>query len=129
VAVIESTSDAQGDHPVTYLGQFGVKPQQVLRKRKASAGPRAETDTRYIMMGIDLDLDRAMRLAVQEVVNFLVAEKGLEPVTPIHSRVSRSTSPSARPWIRRRSSPARSRNRSSSRRAAIAIAISCRPRS
>jgi acetamidase/formamidase len=79
VAVIESTSDAQGDHPVTYLGQFGVKPQQVLRKRKASAGPRAETDTRYIMMGIDLDLDRAMRLAVQEVVNFLVAEKGLEP--------------------------------------------------
>jgi acetamidase/formamidase len=31
------------------------------------------------MMGIDLDLDRAMRLAVQEVVRFLIEEKGLEP--------------------------------------------------
>jgi acetamidase/formamidase len=30
-------------------------------------------------MGIDMDLNRAMRIAVQEVVNFLVAEKGLTP--------------------------------------------------
>ena len=28
-------------------------------------------------MGIDLDLDRAMRLATLEAVNFLVQEKGL----------------------------------------------------
>ncbi len=47
--------------------------------KKSIPGPRAETPTHYVMMGIDLDLDRAMRLAVQEVVNFLVAEKGLEP--------------------------------------------------
>ena len=41
--------------------------------------PRAETDTHYIMMGIDLDLDRALQQAVDEVVAFLVAEKGLTP--------------------------------------------------
>jgi acetamidase/formamidase len=51
----------------------------VVHKGKAISGPRAEDDTHYIMMGIDLDLDRAMRLAVQEVVNFLVQEKGLAP--------------------------------------------------
>jgi acetamidase/formamidase len=32
-----------------------------------------------IMMGIDHDLDRAMRLATREVVKFLVEEKGLTP--------------------------------------------------
>ena len=30
-------------------------------------------------MGIDLDLDRALQLAVREVVSFLVSEKGLTP--------------------------------------------------
>jgi acetamidase/formamidase len=30
-------------------------------------------------MGIDLDLDRAMRMATLEVVDFLVKEKGLTP--------------------------------------------------
>jgi acetamidase/formamidase len=42
-------------------------------------GPWAENDTHYILMGIDVDLDRAMRKAVREVVDFLVAEKGLTP--------------------------------------------------
>jgi len=42
-------------------------------------GPWAENATHYILMGIDLDLDRAMRKAVREVVDFLVAEKGLTP--------------------------------------------------
>lgn len=40
---------------------------------------RGETATHYVLMGIDTDLDRAMRLAVREVVNFLVEEKGLTP--------------------------------------------------
>jgi acetamidase/formamidase len=31
------------------------------------------------MMGIDLDLNRAMRKAVLETMNFLVKEKGLTP--------------------------------------------------
>jgi acetamidase/formamidase len=49
----------------------------VLHKGKTITAPRAETRTHYIVMGIDVDLDRAMRLAVQESVNFMVAEKGL----------------------------------------------------
>ena len=51
----------------------------ILHKRTSIRAPRAETDTHYIMMGIDLDLDRALRMAVQEVVNFLVEAKGLTP--------------------------------------------------
>jgi acetamidase/formamidase len=51
----------------------------IVHKGKTITGPRAEDSTHYIMMGIDLDLDRAMRIAVQDVVNFLVTEKGLEP--------------------------------------------------
>jgi acetamidase/formamidase len=51
----------------------------IVHKGRTIPGPRAEDDTHYIMMGIDLDLDRAMRLAVQDVVNFLVQEKGLAP--------------------------------------------------
>jgi acetamidase/formamidase len=51
----------------------------VLHKGKAISGPRAETATHYILMGIDRDLNRALRLAVMEVVNFLVQEKGLTP--------------------------------------------------
>jgi formamidase len=31
------------------------------------------------MMGIDLDLDRAMQKATREVIDFLVSEKGLTP--------------------------------------------------
>lgn len=49
----------------------------VLHKDRRLTVPRAETATHYLVMGIDIDLDRAMRLAVQEAVDFLVAEKGL----------------------------------------------------
>ena len=51
----------------------------ILHKGREISAPRAETDTHYIMMGIDIDLNRAMRSAVWEVVNFLVEEKGLTP--------------------------------------------------
>lgn len=51
----------------------------IVHKGKRITGPRAEDATHYILMGIDLDLDRALRVAVQEVVNFLVEEKGLAP--------------------------------------------------
>ena len=60
------------EHSLTGVFRFIVH-------KKTIAGPRAETDTHYIMMGIDYDLDRAMRLAVQDVVKFLVEEKGMEP--------------------------------------------------
>ena len=48
-------------------------------KGKTIAGPRAETATQYFMFGIDTDLDRAMRKAVLETIDFLVKEKGLTP--------------------------------------------------
>ena len=51
----------------------------IVHKGRTTTIPWAETATHYILMGIDLDLDRAMRIAVQEVVKFLVSEKGLEP--------------------------------------------------
>jgi acetamidase/formamidase len=51
----------------------------VVHKGRPIAGPRAETPTHYILMGIDLDLDRAMRLAAAEAVRFLVEEKALTP--------------------------------------------------
>jgi acetamidase/formamidase len=43
------------------------------------SGPRAESETHHMIMGIDLDLDRATRQAVWETVEFLVEEKGLTP--------------------------------------------------
>jgi acetamidase/formamidase len=51
----------------------------VLHKGKTIEWPRAEDATHYMMMGIDHDLNRAMRLATLEVVKFLVEEKGLTP--------------------------------------------------
>lgn len=40
--------------------------------------PRAETPTHYISMGVDRDLNVAMKAAVQETVNFLMQEKNLD---------------------------------------------------
>ncbi len=37
--------------------------------------PRAETPTHWIVMGLDEDLNKAMRLAAEEAVNFLVETK------------------------------------------------------
>lgn len=60
------------------VGQPGVTVAGVQ-----SSGPpeglRAETRTHYILMRIDLDLDRAMRMAASEVVSFLEKERGLTP--------------------------------------------------
>jgi acetamidase/formamidase len=72
---------AQGDGEVsgTAIEHSLTGTFRFIVHKKTIPGPWAEDDTHYILMGIDLDLDRAMRLAVQEVVNFLVAEKGLAP--------------------------------------------------
>jgi acetamidase/formamidase len=42
--------------------------------------PRAETQSHYIAMGLDMDLNQAMRKAVQETVKFLMEERGLNRV-------------------------------------------------
>lgn len=49
----------------------------VLHKGRTIDGPRAENATHHILMGIDLDLDRALRKAVVATVDFLVEEQGL----------------------------------------------------
>jgi acetamidase/formamidase len=50
----------------------------VVRKDLRLKWPRAETPTHYIAMGIDADLDEAMKIAVREAVDLLVAEKKLD---------------------------------------------------
>jgi acetamidase/formamidase len=71
---------AQGDGEVSgtaieqsLTGTFRL----VVHRGVTISAPRAETDTHDLIMGIDLDLDRAMRHATWAVVDFLVEEKGL----------------------------------------------------
>lgn len=52
----------------------------VLHKGQAIAYPRVETPTHYILMGIDVDLNRAMRIATQHVVDFLMTEKKMTSI-------------------------------------------------
>lgn len=73
---------AQGDGEVSgtaieqsLTGTFRLS----VEKGRSIAGPMAETDGHYILMGIDLDLDRAARHATMAVVDFLVDQKGLSP--------------------------------------------------
>ena len=49
----------------------------VVRKDMKLNWPRAETPTHWIAMGLDEDLNKAVRLAVDEAANFLVDQKGL----------------------------------------------------
>jgi acetamidase/formamidase len=70
----------QGDGEVTgtaletsLRGTFEIR----VRKGQRLRWPRAETPTHYIAMGLNEDLDEATRLAVREMVEFLVAEKKL----------------------------------------------------
>jgi acetamidase/formamidase len=49
----------------------------VLHKDRHLLWPRAETPTKYISMGFDEDLKEATKLAVRDMINFLVDEKHL----------------------------------------------------
>lgn len=51
--------------------------QVVLHKGQALRWPRAETATHYITMGLHTDLDEAAKIATSEMLDFLVAHKGL----------------------------------------------------
>jgi acetamidase/formamidase/microsomal dipeptidase-like Zn-dependent dipeptidase len=71
---------AQGDGEVSgtaieqsLTGTFRL----TVREDMSITAPRAENDTHWMIMGIDLDLDRATRNAVWEVVRFLEEEKGM----------------------------------------------------
>jgi acetamidase/formamidase len=70
----------QGDGEVTGTAvETSLRGTFELRVRKGQRlrWPRAETPTEYIAMGLDEDLDEAAKLATREMVEFLVAEKGL----------------------------------------------------
>jgi acetamidase/formamidase len=71
---------AQGDGEVdqtgletSLVGEFRF----VLHKGMQLKWPRAETPTHYIAMGIDADLNKAVRIAVDEAVDFLMAQRNL----------------------------------------------------
>ncbi len=48
-----------------------------VRKDKRLRWPRAESPTHFITMGLDEDLDEAARHATKEMIDYLVAERGL----------------------------------------------------
>ena len=49
--------------------------QFIVRKDMHLRWPRAETPTRYITMGLNADLTEATKMAVREMIDFLVQEK------------------------------------------------------
>jgi acetamidase/formamidase len=51
--------------------------QFILHKGVKAPYPRAETPTHYIAMGFDDDLSNATRKALRNMIDFLVAEKGM----------------------------------------------------
>jgi acetamidase/formamidase len=61
--------------------EISLKPtlQFVLHKGKTIKLPRVETATDYVTTGLDVDLNVATRIALQEAVDFLQAEKRLTP--------------------------------------------------
>jgi acetamidase/formamidase len=70
----------QGDGEVTGTAlETSLRGTFELRvlKRQRLKWPRAETPTHYIAMGLHEDLDEATKLAVREMVEFLMAEKKL----------------------------------------------------
>jgi acetamidase/formamidase len=71
---------AQGDGEVDQTAietSLRGKVQLTVRKGMHLTWPRAETRTDYISMAADPDLTVATRLAIQEMVDFLAASKGL----------------------------------------------------
>ena len=71
---------AQGDGEVDQTAietSLRARIQLTVRKDMKLTWPRAETATDYISMATDPDLNVATRTAIQEMIDFLVAEKHL----------------------------------------------------
>jgi acetamidase/formamidase len=72
---------AQGDGEVDQTAietSLRGRLQLIVHKGMTLAWPRAETPTDYISMGTDEDLTKATKIAIQEMIDFLAATKGLE---------------------------------------------------
>jgi acetamidase/formamidase len=71
---------AQGDGEVDGGAiEISLKPtlQFIVHKGKTIKQPRVETATDFLSTGLDVDLNVATRIALQEAVDFLQDEKGL----------------------------------------------------
>jgi acetamidase/formamidase len=72
---------AQGDGEVDQTAietSLRGRIQLTVRKGMKLTWPRAETSTHYISMGTDVDLTKATRVAIQEMVDFLAATKKMD---------------------------------------------------
>lgn len=72
---------AQGDGEVDQTGletSLRGRVQLTVRKGMTLAWPRAETSTHFISMGTDVDLTKATRIAIQEMVDFLAATRKVD---------------------------------------------------
>jgi acetamidase/formamidase len=72
---------AQGDGEVDQTAietSLRGRLQITVRTGMALAWPRAETATDFISMGTDEDLTRATKVAIQEMIDFLVSTRGLD---------------------------------------------------
>jgi acetamidase/formamidase len=71
---------AQGDGEVDQTAietSLRARIQLTVRKGMKLTWPRAETATDYITMAADPDLTKATQMAIQEMIDFLAATKGL----------------------------------------------------
>jgi acetamidase/formamidase len=72
---------AQGDGEVDQTAietSLRGRVQLIVRKDMTLTWPRAETKTDYITMGMDEDLTKATKIAVQEAVDFIAEFQGLD---------------------------------------------------
>jgi acetamidase/formamidase len=81
------TGDAhavQGDGEITLTALETrlkeLRIQVILHKQKNFAWPVAETDSHWIIMGLDKDLNTAMTLAAQNAIKFLAAQAKITPL-------------------------------------------------
>jgi acetamidase/formamidase len=72
---------AQGDGEITVNAietSNTCTLQFILHKGKKLSAPRAETFTHYLAFGLDPDLDKAMRMAMIETIDFLKEKQGYD---------------------------------------------------
>jgi len=75
---------AQGDGEVDQTAietSLHGRVQLTVRKGMKLSWPRAETSTHFISMGTDVDLTKATRIAIQEMIDFLAATRGMDKHT------------------------------------------------
>jgi acetamidase/formamidase len=72
---------AQGDGEVDQTAietSLRGRVQLTVRKGMKLAWPRAETAAHFVSMGTDIDLTKATRIAIQEMIDFLAATRGMD---------------------------------------------------